>query len=201
MWNNSVKSSGFTLVELMITLAIAGILVAVGIPSFNSAISDSRLTSYANELVAALNLARSEAIKRGQQVVVRKTGAEWENGWQVFADVDRDPVSDANIFNDDGDATLCEPNEDCLLRVYPALLGALTLRSSFTNFIRYTPIGDSNTFGSFVVCDNSDGDNLPDANMSKLITVNIIGRLHMGLDSDNDGIPEQENGTEITSCI
>ena len=63
MWNNSVKSSGFTLVELMITLAIAGILVAVGIPSFNSTISDSRLTSYANEFVTALNLARSEAIK------------------------------------------------------------------------------------------------------------------------------------------
>ena len=65
MCNNSAKSSGFTLVELMITLAIAGILVAVGIPSFNSTISSNRLTSYANELVTALNLARSEAVKRG----------------------------------------------------------------------------------------------------------------------------------------
>ena len=203
MWNNSVKSSGFTLVELMITLAIAGILVAVGIPSFNSTISDSRLTSYANEFVTALNLARSEAIRRGQNVVVRRIGTQqWENGWQVFVDVDRSSTAKTNTFNDDGDNTLCEAGEDCMLRVYPALSGAFTLRgnNNFVNFIGYTPIGISNTIGSFVICDNSDGDNQPNANMSKLITVNFLGRPHMGI-NNNNGIPVQENGQPITSCI
>jgi type IV fimbrial biogenesis protein FimT len=203
MWNNSIKSSGFTLVELMITLAIAGILVAVGIPSFSSTISSNRLSSYANEFVTALNLARSEAIRRGQNVVVRRIGTQqWENGWQVFVDVDRSSTANTNTFNDDGDNTLCEAGEDCMLRVYPALSGAFTLRgnNNFVNFIGYTPIGISNNIGSFVICDNSDGNAPSQANTSKLITVNFLGRPHMGIDSDSDGIPEKENGTEIVSC-
>jgi len=200
----SENNTGFTLIELMVTVAIAGVVLGIGIPSFNEAIRNSRLTTSANELITALNLAKSEAIKRGEHVVVRKTGAEWEDGWQVFVDIDRSTAAKENTFDDDGDANLCEAGEDCVLRVYSALPSSYTLRgnNNFTNFIRYIPIGLSNNMGSFAVCDNSDGNNLPEANTSKLIVVNSVGRTRMGVDTaNNNGIPEKEDGTDITSCI
>ena len=60
--------SGFTVIELMVTLGIAGILLAVAVPSFTRMAVDSRLTTQTNDVVAALNLARSEAIKRNASV-------------------------------------------------------------------------------------------------------------------------------------
>lgn len=61
---------GFTLVELVITLALAVILFGVGVPAINSMIQGNRLTSSANNMVASLLLARSEAVKRQVQVSV-----------------------------------------------------------------------------------------------------------------------------------
>jgi type IV fimbrial biogenesis protein FimT len=60
--------SGFTLVELLMTIALASILMAIAVPSFNQLVVGSRLTTQANELVAAINLARSEAIKRNANI-------------------------------------------------------------------------------------------------------------------------------------
>lgn len=176
-----IVEKGFTLLELMVTLAIVAILATMAIPSFTESIIRNRLTTYNNELVAALNLARSEAVKRNQQVIVRKTGANWEEGWRVFVDIDRSsPASDANNFNDDGDATLCESSEDCVLRIYSALPTGYTLRTNiFTNFIRYKPTGriSLSTGGTFAICENND------ASRSKEIIVITTGRTR--LDSGN----------------
>lgn len=194
---------GFTLIELLVTIAIVGIVMSIAIPNFTQTIRNSRLTTKTNELITALNIARSEAIKRGEHIVVRKTGANWEDGWQIFVDVDRDtPASDANTFNDDADTDLCEDGEDCLLRVYPALSNSFTLRgnNNFTNFIRYQPNGLSNNMGSFAICDNSDGNNIPEANTSRLIIVNSVGRVRVGADTDNNGIPEKSDGNNLASC-
>jgi len=84
--------SGFTLVELMIVLALVAILATIGVPSFTSFIVNNRLTAQANELVSALNLARSEAIKRNSRVTVCRSnngagcGGTWNDGWIVFVD-------------------------------------------------------------------------------------------------------------------
>ena len=59
------KSAGFTLVELIVTLVLAALVLALGVSSFQEMIRSNRLTTIVNELVGALNLARSEAIKRG----------------------------------------------------------------------------------------------------------------------------------------
>ncbi|HSH42747.1 MAG TPA: GspH/FimT family pseudopilin [Arenicellales bacterium] len=75
--------SGFTLVELMITLAIAAILLTVGLPSFQNILQNNRVTTQANGLVGALNLARSEAIKRGANISVTAAGGGFQNGWCV----------------------------------------------------------------------------------------------------------------------
>jgi type IV fimbrial biogenesis protein FimT len=62
--------AGFTIVELMISLAVASILMALAVPSFNQMIVSGRLTAQSNDMVAAINLARSEAIKRNASVTL-----------------------------------------------------------------------------------------------------------------------------------
>lgn len=178
---------GFTLIELMVTISIAAILLGVAIPSFTSTITSNRLTTNANELVTALNLARSEAIKRGQHVVVKKTSTNWENGWQVFVDIDRSTSAKENVL---------DTGTDIELRVYSTLPASYTLRgnNNFVNYVRYQPDGRSNNIGSFALCD---GSNITGA---KLIIVNAVGRVRQGADADHDGIPEKEDGTEISGC-
>lgn len=98
------RHHGFTLIELMITIAIASILLAVAIPSMRNLIIETKLTSQVNQFIAALNLTRSEAIKRGSSVkMCRSVAAEssantcvtsasgdydssdWGSGWVVMA--------------------------------------------------------------------------------------------------------------------
>lgn len=77
------KAAGFTLVELMITLAIAGILATVALPSYRDFVRTQRVKSASFELVAALTLTRSEAIKRNANVVMTQASGGWQNGWTI----------------------------------------------------------------------------------------------------------------------
>lgn len=82
---------GFTLVELMVAIAVMAILLAIAVPSFNDASLGSKLNSIANEFVASAQLARSEAIKRNVQVTLCASndgstcGGAWSDGWVVLA--------------------------------------------------------------------------------------------------------------------
>jgi type IV fimbrial biogenesis protein FimT len=87
----SVACVGFTLVELLVTITVAGVLLAVAIPSFIDVTLGSKLGSYANNLVASVYLARSEAIKRNTPVTlcVSTNGTScatggWQQGWIVL---------------------------------------------------------------------------------------------------------------------
>ena len=88
---------GFTLVELMITLAVMAVLLAIAAPSFNGVVLSSKLGSYANNFVASAALARSEAIKRNATVVLCAsadgascaTTGGWEQGWIVACQTTR----------------------------------------------------------------------------------------------------------------
>jgi type IV fimbrial biogenesis protein FimT len=92
---------GFTLIELMVTIALLVIVIAIGVPSFQAAINGSRLTAATNELSAGVQLARAESIKRNRVVVLCRSedmlscadGDTW-NGWLVFADTNADGVVD-----------------------------------------------------------------------------------------------------------
>lgn len=96
MNNNRVHASGFTLIELMVTLALAAILMTVAVPSFVTYQRNSELSSFANSLLASVNAARGEAMKRGMNaMVVPAVGTNWDGGWVVFVDVDRDQAYDA----------------------------------------------------------------------------------------------------------
>ncbi len=94
------KPQGLTLVELMVTLAVAIILIAVGMPLFSGIAANNRAASQANSFLTAFKLARSEAVKRGTPVSVCAVAnplaapvncginAQWGNGMLVFTDGD-----------------------------------------------------------------------------------------------------------------
>ena len=80
------RQRGFTLIELVVTLCIAALLAALAMPSMRSMVVNSRLRAGGTDLMSALLLARSEAIKRNAQVAVRPVVAgDWKNGWIVAA--------------------------------------------------------------------------------------------------------------------
>ena len=89
MTGKSHPLRGFTLIELMITLAIAAVLMMVAVPSFISFQRNSELTTAANTILGAMNTARTEAMKRNRNAIMAPTGTGWSSGWQVFIDTDR----------------------------------------------------------------------------------------------------------------
>lgn len=172
MCNYFKRASGFTLLELMVTIAVASVLIGLAIPSFSDMMRNNRLTTYTNELVTALNLARSEAVKRAVQVtILRKsaTNSVWESGWEVFVDNNGDGIRNGT---------------DALLRDYPQLTTGYTIRSgaNYSCWLAFTSAGvvrasnSSCTGGglsndSFRVCDPS-----ADKTISRTIALNTIGR-------------------------
>jgi type IV fimbrial biogenesis protein FimT len=77
------RPAGFTIIELMVTVAIAGILAAYGLPELRILITNQRVRGVTTDLVAALIYARSEAIKRNAQVSLVPNGGAWASGWTV----------------------------------------------------------------------------------------------------------------------
>ncbi|MDX1654550.1 MAG: GspH/FimT family pseudopilin [Candidatus Competibacteraceae bacterium] len=105
---NPLGDHGFTLIEMMVTLAVAVIVVTLVIPSFTRLLHNNQARNLGFELQSTLNMARSEAIKRNRQVTVCAKQAdaiqcdnsaggqgEWQDGWLVFLDDDDDNVYDA----------------------------------------------------------------------------------------------------------
>lgn len=152
-----MKQSGATLMELMVVLAIAGILLAVGIPGFASLFQTSRLSSATNELVSSLHLTRSEAIKRNARAVMCPSatgtscaGGGWHQGWLVFHDANN------NAALDGGERVIL--SQEAL----PADI-RLTGNQPVSRYISYTPTGatrlSSGAFqaGTLTVCLKSPG--------------------------------------------
>ncbi len=140
--NTSYKNKGFTLIELMVTVAIAGIVLTIGVPSFSQVLKNSRLASNTNSLIASLNLARSEAVKRKVKVFVRRKGSvsqNWDDGWDVFIDLN------ANEEFDDG--------TDTLLRTFSSIANGYTLRTeaNYGDWIAFLPTGFNDGSGSSIM--------------------------------------------------
>ena len=130
------RSHGFTLIELMVTLAVAAIMMTMAVPSFTSMTKNNRLTTQTNQLVTALNLARSEAINRRATIDVIALDAsnssnEWGKGWKV-------------VIN--GGATL---------KIFQSLEGNSTLDSTNNiSTIQYLASGRTSVTDTFTMCDD-----------------------------------------------
>lgn len=98
------KLSGFTLIEMMVVLAVAGVVLGIGIPKISVFFQGSRMVTNTNALVAAFQIAKSEAVKRQGPVTVCRSEDQatcdldddntWEDGFIVFYDQDKDRVVD-----------------------------------------------------------------------------------------------------------
>jgi type IV fimbrial biogenesis protein FimT len=189
------KHTGFTLVELMITLAIVGILLTVGVPSLKTFMQSNQLIASTNELISALHVARSEAIKLNSRVSICEssdgeecaTTGDWSNGWIVFVD------ADGNL---EGTKEACEAvNTDCLLRIhngftdnrltvagaYDANPAAIT---SFTFTSRGLPkaVNGALQSGVFSICSFDSSNNVIG---SRAVVLGLSGRVRI---SDNAAI-------------
>jgi type IV fimbrial biogenesis protein FimT len=89
---------GFTMIEMMVGIAILGILAALAAPDFSATIKRYRIKSTADELRASFLLARSTAITRGQPVIIQSTGLvkdnDWSCGWEMFVDANSNNTRD-----------------------------------------------------------------------------------------------------------
>lgn len=142
---------GFTLIELIITLAIAAILMTVAIPNFQTFVLNNRISAQANDFMAALGLARSEAIKRATRVTICKsanstacaTSGNWEQGWIVFVD---------------GGTAGTVDGADAVLQVHGALEGNSTFVGNGTvllgvvNYLAYQASGYGTQTGTIKLC-------------------------------------------------
>jgi type IV fimbrial biogenesis protein FimT len=147
MLRRGIPQGGYTLIELVTTLSVASAL-AVASVALADWIQAARLTTKVNTLIGDLALARSEAIKRGHQVVICKSrsgtnceeDAEWHQGWILFADTNENEVREAH-----------EP----LLRVQPAMTGMRLKFGAFgsiTLYVAYSATGFSYNNGTFTFC-------------------------------------------------
>ena len=164
------KESGFTLGELMVTLAIVGIVMAFAIPSMQTFVKNERLTTQINTLVSHLAYARSLAVTRRQQVILCASdnttscsGINWAKGWILFIDVDNSSGFTAG---------------DEILRVKQALARGNTLVSSTGDSIIYDNRGFSpSSNGTFSLCDDRGAS---DPYYVKSITISNTGRVRQG---------------------
>jgi prepilin-type N-terminal cleavage/methylation domain-containing protein len=93
---SAFRQTGFSMVELMVTLAISGILLAMGIPAFQSIMQTNRVALQTNDIASSLNYARAEAVNRRATVNITSKSGGWANGWNVWVDLDGDTSMDTD---------------------------------------------------------------------------------------------------------
>ena len=184
-----VRCAGLTATELLVTMAVAAILLVVGVPSFSAAILSTRLNTQMSDFYGALQRARSEAITRASPVTLCKSASGtactsaggWEGGWIVFIDGNANGLLDAG---------------ETIVRVTGALLSNYTLRGStgLDSVITYKPDGSAQASGYFILCQNNT------TSHARGINVNLVGRISNASDADANGIPEDDAGVDYTTC-
>lgn len=156
---------GFTLVELIFTLAILGVLMSISAPALGRLIHDAHSRATRSALIASLSLARMTAVAAQRAVVVCPSGDHavcddslwWQSGWIVFEDANRNNRRDA---------------DERLLEVVGAQSGVAVDTSAGRKYVRYRPDGSaSGTDLTYTICDRRG------AEAAAAIVVNNPGRV------------------------
>ena len=172
-------SKGFTLLELVIIIAILGITMAFAVPGLRTVISNHRISSDASDFTAALQLAKAEAVARLNPVIICKKNAnstdcvasgDWSQGWIVFSD-------------DNGNGAVDAVSGETVLLVHEALDARITFigTGGVTDSITYRPSGTTSVTGTeiLIICDDRGFDY-----SARGILVTITGRGSMMKASD-----------------
>jgi type IV fimbrial biogenesis protein FimT len=91
------KMRGLTLIELMVTVALVAILLSLAVPSMTTFQRNAELTTFSNSMIASINTAKTEAMKRGSYAVITPAdNVDWKSGLKAFVNTNRDGVYDAS---------------------------------------------------------------------------------------------------------
>lgn len=171
---------GFTLIELIVTVAVAAILAMIAIPSYQFLVTNNRMASEINDFVGSLHVARTEAIKSGMTVTLcvstdgddcaTGTGVSWDAGWIVFMN------PNGNQSVDDGEA---------LLRVHGAFDGTDTLtgNAKVSNIISFNGSGFVTDVGNGTVTLNAASN---EEHFRRCAVISTVGRVDLRHESECD---------------
>lgn len=182
MIHSNNRYSGFTLIEVMITIAVFAILTAIAAPSFSNVIKQSNISASANTIYTEFLFLRGEALKQHREIYLCHTtngsqcsgssitgDANWDSGYLAFS---RSKTSNANTWPD-------TDNGDTLLLVNQAF-GDTSLSSNLGKLIRIQANGTTDNF-NFVVCSFDN-----DESLGKTIAISASGRPHIQHSVDSD---------------
>ncbi len=142
------KQNGLSLLELLTTMAMVGIMASFAVPAFTDLINKNQQKAQINKVLNGLYIARSEAVKRGERTVFCpssdgascNSGVDWEAGWIVFIDDNTNNAVDAG---------------ETLVQVGQPMDTGFTLIGSanVADRVRYQPGGDALESGTMTLCD------------------------------------------------
>ena len=162
------RQAGFTLIELMIAVALSAILLSMAVPAMNTFVSNSRQTGMMNDFLASMHMARSTAITMNTRVTVCPSSngddceaVPWDEGWIAFTDDDSDQSVDA---------------DETIVSTSAGGDGLSIASAEFGDFLMFRPNGRAmnasvtGNSGEFTVCDHRGADH------AKVLIVDLSGR-------------------------
>lgn len=167
-------NNGFSLIELLVTMTIVGIIAGIALPSFNTMLDNNRATTIANSLITTLNFARNTAITERTNVAILSksdTDKSWEKGWIVCSNIEK--CEEYIVCSNKSEASeTCE--DDDILRSFESIHDDFKLRTgdNFKTKVTYKPTGRASD-DAFILCTTDQKES------QRTIVVNNTGRHYI----------------------